>query len=658
MAGAPDTAAFAEPGEAPSGAGGWRRLAVGVIRAWIDVCLRTTRWQTDLHPDAFDILTGRTGQGGVVAFWHEALALTPALRQWAYRINPTLRVHVLISRNRDGRLMSDIVRPWRTQVIAGSSTRRGKDKGGAQAFRRAVQAVRAAEVVVITPDGPSGPPHIAHPGATRIARAGNVPIVAIGASCTALRLPSWDRMLLPLPFGRGRIVCGAPLPPDVDDATLAAALNTQRKRARPRPVALVERVWGVAGRLLAPALVVLVHRRIARGKEIAGRRRERMGIADQPRPAGRLIWFHAASVGETLSLLPVVRALLQGDDAAAPHVLMTTATVTAASLVAREAQARDGRLIHQFVPFDVPRWVSRFLRHWRPDRAVFVESELWPSMLRALRARGIPVVLLNGRMSARSWRWWRRVPGLSRIVLGGFDWISARSAEDARRLRALGATRIEERGDLKQAAPPLGVDARALEMVREAIGGRPLWLAAATHEGEETIVADAARRLRERWPDLLTIIAPRHPGRGPAIAAALADGGRVPPRRATGGLPRAEDVLWIADTLGEMGLFYRLADIVFLGNSLPPATGGHNPFEPAQLGCAVAVGPETGNFNEAYARLGDDVARVQDSVSLARWVGAMLDDPDEVARRAHDSHARVSAAGDIVHLFATRLRSF
>ncbi|NVN41239.1 DUF374 domain-containing protein, partial [Ameyamaea chiangmaiensis] len=134
MAGAPDTAAFAEPGEAPSGAGGWRRLAVGVIRAWIDVCLRTTRWQTDLHPDAFDILTGRTGQGGVVAFWHEALALTPALRQWAYRINPTLRVHVLISRNRDGRLMSDIVRPWRTQVIAGSSTRRGKVKGGAQAF--------------------------------------------------------------------------------------------------------------------------------------------------------------------------------------------------------------------------------------------------------------------------------------------------------------------------------------------------------------------------------------------------------------------------------------------------------------------------------------------------------------------------------------------
>ena len=378
----------------------------------------------------------------------------------------------------------------------------------------------------------------------------------------------------------------------------------------------------------APGLRVMLRGRVRRGKEIAGRLPERRGVDAAPRPRGKLLWLHAASVGEAVSVLPVLGAL-------PPHVgvLMTTGTVTSAELLARRLPELGlGRVIHRFAPLDVPAWTARFLDHWHPDAAAFVESELWPNVLAACGRRAIPVMLVNARLSQASFRAWSRAPGFAADVMGGITCVWAQSAGDAERLRGLGAPMVRAAGNLKFAAPPLPADPFALADLSRLLAGRPVWLAAATHAGDDAIVLDAHRRLLAAHPDLLTIIAPRHPARGAAIADA--------PRRAAGQPP--DGPLWIADTLGELGLLFRLAPVVFVGNSLSPPGGGHNVLEPARLGCAVATGPHMANFEDAVEALGRALARVTDAASLAAWVHAMLSDP---AGRA-DVGARARTAAD------------
>jgi 3-deoxy-D-manno-octulosonic-acid transferase len=285
---------------------------------------------------------------------------------------------------------------------------------------------------------------------------------------------------------------------------------------------------------------------------------------------------------------------------------------------------------------DVPAWVGRFLSHWRPDAACFVESELWPNQLAACHAQGIKVMLVNARMSDRSFAYWQRVPSFARQILGGFARIHARGDQDAERLKALGALHVESPGDLKFTAPPLPVDEEELVRLRRLLDGRPVWLAASTHPGEEVLVAAAHREIAAMHPGLVTIIAPRHPERGPILAAEL-DG----PRRAAGQNPPAGGI-WIADTVGELGLWYRLAPIAFVGRSLIAPGGGQNPLEPARLGCTIAVGPHTGNFNDHVALLRDagGLVEVTNQAALAEFVCAMLDDPDQ--RRRLGEHAAAS----------------
>jgi 3-deoxy-D-manno-octulosonic-acid transferase len=362
--------------------------------------------------------------------------------------------------------------------------------------------------------------------------------------------------------------------------------------------------WGAAA--LAPALPLYLRRRAARGKEIPARLPERRGEgAARPPEAGRLLWLHAASVGETLSVLPVLEALA----ARAPDlcVLLTTGTVTAAELLARRLPpapaAGAGLVHHRFAPLDVPAWAARFLDGWRPDAAGFVESELWPNLVAAARARGVPLALVNARLSGRSARRWRRVPALAREVLSSFSLVLAQAEADAGRLRSLGADAAECWGNLKFAAPPLPADPAALTRLREAIGGRPVLLAASTHPGEEALVVAAHARIAGgRLPDLLTVIVPRHPDRGPAVAALAGDLPVVRRGAAGGALPGPGTAVYVADTLGELGLLYRVADVAFVGGSLVPR-GGQNPLEPARLGCPVLLGPHTWNFEEPVARL-------------------------------------------------------
>ncbi len=405
--------------------------------------------------------------------------------------------------------------------------------------------------------------------------------------------------------------------------------------------------------LAAPILRRQLHTRASMGKELSARLGERRGHDRTLRPKGRLVWLHAASVGETISILPVIAALLAEDPSVS--VLVTTGTVTSAQLLFRRLPefGAPGRVLHRFAPLDVPRWARRFVAHWRPDVAGFVESEIWPNLLRTCRTAGVPLMLINARLSQRSFRMWRRVPGAARRLFGGFERVQAQSPADAERLAALGAKGVTCPGNLKFATAALPVDAKELLRLQSLLAARPIWLAASTHPGEERIVMDVHRALAPRYPGLLTIIAPRHPERGAEIAP-LADDIQLT-RRSLRQDPPVQGI-WLADTMGELGLLYRLARIVFVGRSLAVG-GGQNPIEPARLGCAVAVGPDTSNFNDAVATLKSAGALVEipDAAALIPWVGGMLGDPERCAAMGEAGIAATSIATDLPATIAHEL---
>ena len=397
------------------------------------------------------------------------------------------------------------------------------------------------------------------------------------------------------------------------------------------PVTL--RAYRLAAAAARPAVGPLLRRRLRAGKEDPARIKERRGVASAPRPEGRLVWLHGASVGESLSVLPLIEALGARDPGA--RYLVTTGTVTSARLMAERLPAGA---VHQYAPVDQPAYVRRFLGHWRPDAGLFVESELWPCLIGAARARGVPLALVNGRVSPDSFEAWRKRPAAARALLDAFDVILAQDEANAARLTALAGRAALRAGNLKHAAPELPVDARALHQLTEAMIGRPAWLAASTHPGEERDVLDAHAQVAERLPDLLTVIAPRHPARGEEVAALARSAGLTASRRSLGELPGPGDAVYVADTLGELGLFYRLSDVTFVGGSLS-GTGGHNPLEPARLGCAIVTGPDLFNFADIYKemRAAGGAAIVRNGRDLAASLVRLLRDPitrDEMATRA------------------------
>ncbi len=403
-----------------------------------------------------------------------------------------------------------------------------------------------------------------------------------------------------------------------------------------------------------PLIRLYLARRRARGKEDPERFGERLGIAARPREDGRLVWMHAASVGEAISLLPLIARLRQRWPGHA--VLLTTATVTSARVMAERLP--EGA-IHQYAPVDRMPYVRRFLDHWRPDLAVWAESEFWPNMVSETARRGIPMVLVQGRISSRSFAGWMRHRRLIKRLLGGFVLCLGQSETDAERLRALGARRAAYRGNLKYAAAALPAREDAVAALRETLGARPRWLAASTHPGEEEIAGAVHRRLRDRRRDLLTIIVPRHPERGPAIATVLGGSGLSVARRAAGEPVTAETEAYIADTIGELGLFYRLAPIAFIGKSLA-AEGGQNPLEAAQLGCAIVHGPHMANFADIASHLGEAGAslRVTDAEELAAAVSRLLGDEAERTRRAAAARAVASAEAGVLDAVVDALAPF
>jgi len=374
----------------------------------------------------------------------------------------------------------------------------------------------------------------------------------------------------------------------------------------------------------APLIALHLKRRLARGREHQARFAERMGRPSRPRPPGILVWVHAASVGEAQSALTLIARLL----ALRPdiHILVTTGTVTSAALMEDRLPAK---CLHQFAPVDRRAWVRSFLRHWKPDLGIWVESELWPNLVAESAARRMPMALVNARMSDRSFQNWKRARGLIRHLLRAFDVYFGQTDDDARRFADLGARRVLSAGNLKAAAPPLPADTGELKRFRQALAGRFLWIAASTHPGEEEVVLDAHARLAARHPNLLTILAPRHPSRCDAVAALVGERGFGLALRSTGEEPGPDTGVYLINTIGELGLFYRLADIALIGGSLLGVHRGHNPVEAAQLDAAILHGPDMTNhaaIATALAEVGAAIT-VTDADSLAEAVAGLWADP-------------------------------
>jgi 3-deoxy-D-manno-octulosonic-acid transferase len=384
------------------------------------------------------------------------------------------------------------------------------------------------------------------------------------------------------------------------------------------PVSLI--AYRLATGAFAPFSGPLLYWRLSRGKEDGERIAERRGEPGLERPDGALVWLHGASVGEALSLLPLIERLARQGR----HVLITTGTVTSAAILADRLPAGA---FHQFVPLDAPQFVRRFLAHWRPDVALIAESELWPNFIVEAAKAGTPIILVNARLSERSFRRWNRLRGFIGALLARVDLCLAQSQGDGERLAELGAPHVKLMGNLKYDALPPPADRQELALLSGRLSGRQVWIAASTHDGEEIPVGEAHRLLQRMFPDLLTLIAPRHPRRGPEIAARLQGLGLDCALRSQGDALDAKTGVYICDTIGELGLFYRLAGVVFVGKSFAPG-GGQNPIEPAKLASAILHGPHVANFADVYALLDSagGAALVQDAQELAQTLAALFAD--------------------------------
>ncbi|MEB2846884.1 3-deoxy-D-manno-octulosonic acid transferase [Rhizobiales bacterium RZME27] len=382
--------------------------------------------------------------------------------------------------------------------------------------------------------------------------------------------------------------------------------------------------YRVVGVLAYPLTGGYLTYRAFKGKEDRQRRLERFGYASQPRPFGPLVWMHAASVGETLAVIPLIREFGRRGI----HILLTTGTVTSAALVENRL---GNEVIHQYVPLDVKFAIKRFIRYWRPDVAITAESEIWPTTIAELTRRHIPQIRVNARISDRSFDRWKGFGGIAEQLFGKMALVVARSDVDAERFRDLGAWPVTVSGNLKGDTDPPPADQSAVDAYLAQIGNRKTWAAICTFDGEETAAATVHKALKPRNGQL-TIIVPRHPERGDEIEAGLVEQGLKVARRSRGDVITPDTDIFLGDSIGEMGLYLRLTEVSFVGRSLT-AEGGQNPIESAMLGCAILSGSNVQNFRETYQQLirKGGARMIRDTEMLAKAVHYLLN--NDIARR-------------------------
>ena len=404
------------------------------------------------------------------------------------------------------------------------------------------------------------------------------------------------------------------------------------------------RLYAAATVLAWPLIRLIMWQRVKQGKEDGQRIGERFGRISTPRPTGPIIWVHAASVGETVSILSLVERLLA--DFQLANVLITTVTRSSAEILEKNL---SGKLFHQFVPIDRPGEIDSFLDHWDPDVAIWVESELWPNLLTAVQGRGVPTFLVQGRISEKSFRHWQFFRRLVQPLLEGFSRVLVQTPGDADRYRALGAIEPVVTGSLKYSSPPLKIDKMKLAQINVSLGDRPCWVAASVHPGEFSLLRDAHLMIRRRFPNLLTIVVPRHPIAGASMERSALDADISVAVRSRAEEITEETEIYIGDSFGELGIFYEVCPIGFIGGSLVPH-GGQNPLEAIQLDCVAIVGPHMFNFSQIISDLtsGDALISAGTATSLAHEITELLKFPELLGELVLKQKIAISAKDHIL----------
>ena len=380
--------------------------------------------------------------------------------------------------------------------------------------------------------------------------------------------------------------------------------------------------------LFMPVIWFFMGVRKKKGKEDISRFGERAGVSRVKRPAGRLVWFHGASVGETLSMYPLINKILEKDKTV--NVLVTSGTRTSAKIL---GDTLPERVFHQYIPIDYYPYVKRFIAHFKPDVAIWFESEFWPNLMKEAHDNGTKMILVNGRISDRSFSRWKILKGVAEKILSLFDLIIAQSRESRERLSILSGKKVEYYGNIKFAAlGKMDIDKEKAVAFAESVKDRHVFLAASTHPGEEEKIIRVHSLLKKEFPDIITVIIPRHPNRSEKIVGILDASGLSYRVRSRGDKADAGVDIYLADTMGETALFYSLCKVVFVGGSLVKF-GGQNMIEPMYAEDAVLVGRNTFNFRDivADALKANALIEVEDENKLADEVIGLFKDPDRLA---------------------------
>ncbi len=391
------------------------------------------------------------------------------------------------------------------------------------------------------------------------------------------------------------------------------------------------------------------------GKEDVKRFNERIGRPVKPRPEGKLIWMHGASVGESISMLPLIERLLQIYPDA--HIMVTTGTTTSAEVMAKRLPERA---FHQYLPIDHPIFATRFIRHWHPDIVLWFESDFWPAMLSGIKRKNLPLILVNGRISNKSFKRWQQFEFVIKELLDCFTLCLGQSEEDTYRLRVLGAKNTLCLGNLKYAGLPLPVDEKVKDDFATQIQNRTAWLVSSTHDDEEYKIGRFLKDLAQKVPNLLTVIAPRHPQRGAEIKERLEKELHLNVALRSQNEPITDKTeVYIADTIGEMGIWYTLFPLVFVGGSLIPH-GGQNFMEPSRYRDAVIVGPHMHNFTDAMnrAKKADAIIQVNDVLDLADMVENLLTNPELLEAKCSLAYNWASSEAKVLDGIVEKIKEY
>ena len=382
-------------------------------------------------------------------------------------------------------------------------------------------------------------------------------------------------------------------------------------------------VYSLLWYLLLPALLFRLWWRGRREPAYRSRWQERLALGLAPHACQGSIWVHAVSVGETLAAEGLIESLLR------QHPDMPLVLTTTSYAASRQVQQRFAdRVIHVYCPWDTPDALRRFFDAFQPRLLLLMETELWPNMIALAELRAVPVVLVNGRLSARTFAGYRRVPALTAPMLARVSRLLVQSDADAQRFLRLGApsAAVEVTGSIKFDTD-LSAVRPAAGHLRTSWSGRPVWIAASTHRGEDEQVLAAHHRIRRSYPDALLILVPRHPERFGRVATLVGESGLSVARRSLGEPVTAQTDVYLGDTMGELLALFGACDVAFVGGSLVPA-GGHNLLEPAAWGLPVVTGPRLENFERIAALLtqAGALSRVCDASDLAQVVLTLLGD--------------------------------